>query len=99
MKFSVGNFSIWLLCLVQCASAATVFFPITLTWSNRTVAGVTRPVISINGQFPGPPLELNQGDNVQVLVKNNMPFEATVHFHGIFSLARLSQPYGLSNPV
>lgn len=82
MKAFVGSLFIWLLCLVQSTSAATVFFPITLTWGNRTVAGVTRPVISINGQFPGPPLQLSQGDNVQVRVDNRCPFNTTVHFHG-----------------
>lgn len=84
MKLSVGSLAIWLLCLAQWTSAATVFFPITLTWANRTVAGVTRPVILMNGQFPGPPLQLNQGDNVQFLVDNRLPFNTTVHFHGRF---------------
>jgi hypothetical protein len=60
-----------------------VFFPITLTWTNKTVAGVVRPMIAMNGQYPGPPLNINQGDNVQFLVDNRCPFNATVHFHGM----------------
>ncbi|KAJ5361962.1 hypothetical protein N7541_002806 [Penicillium brevicompactum] len=86
MRFLRGSFSVWIAFLTQCVSAATVFFPITLTWSNRTVAGVTRPVILMNGQFPGPPLKLNQGDNVRFLVDNRCPFNTTVHFHGIEQL-------------
>ncbi|OQE41375.1 hypothetical protein PENCOP_c005G03253 [Penicillium coprophilum] len=78
--------SILLLCLVQWAAAATVFFPVILTWSERIVAGVTRPVISMNGQFPGPPLRINQGDDVQFLVDNRCPFNTTIHFHGIEQL-------------
>src|SRR4051794_12278013 len=83
MKLSVGSLSVILLCLSQWATAATVFFPITLTWTNKTVAGVVRPVIAMNGQYPGPPLNINQGDNVQFFVDNRCPFNATVHFHGM----------------
>ncbi|KAJ5312082.1 hypothetical protein PENANT_c011G07955 [Penicillium antarcticum] len=83
MKLSFGGLSIILICLSQWAAAATVFFPVTLSWTNRTVAGVSRPVIAMNGQYPGPPLNINQGDNVQFLVDNRCPFNATVHFHGI----------------
>ncbi|KAJ5780053.1 hypothetical protein N7457_005213 [Penicillium paradoxum] len=86
MEISLGGFFLRLLCLIQWASAATVFFPVTLTWSNRTVAGVTRPVISTNGQFPGPPLQINQGDDVRFLVDNRCPFNTTIHFHGIEQL-------------
>ncbi|KAJ5970281.1 Multicopper oxidase type 2 [Penicillium vulpinum] len=86
MKSPLGSRSLWLLCLVQWATAATVFFPVTLTWSERSVAGVTRPVISTNGQFPGPPLRINQGDNVEFLVDNRCPFNTTIHFHGIEQL-------------
>ncbi|KAJ5693629.1 hypothetical protein N7536_004041 [Penicillium majusculum] len=86
MKFTLGSLFLWLLCLVQWTSAATVFFPVTLTWGNRTVAGVSRPVISTNGQFPGPPLRINQGDSVEFLVDNRCPFNTTIHFHGIEQL-------------
>ncbi|CAI7599297.1 unnamed protein product [Penicillium glandicola] len=86
MKFARGSLSLWLLCLVKWTSAATVFFPVILTWSNSTVAGVSRPAISMNGQFPGPPLRINQGDNVEFLVDNRCPFNTTIHFHGIEQL-------------
>ncbi|KAJ5091219.1 hypothetical protein NUU61_006089 [Penicillium alfredii] len=82
MKFSV-SWSLLLLCLAKWAHAATVRFPVMLTWANRTVAGHTRNVILMNGQFPGPELRLNQGDNVEFLVTNRCPFSTTVHFHGI----------------
>jgi FtsP/CotA-like multicopper oxidase with cupredoxin domain len=37
----------------------------------------------INGQFPGPAIHANQGDDVEVLIKNQLPFNASIHFHGI----------------
>ena len=70
----------WLGNLVE---AATVFFPLTLTWQNTSVAGNVRPVIHSNFQFPGPELRINKGDNVQFAVTNLCPFSVTVHFHGM----------------
>lgn len=84
MGHSVGTWALLALCLVSWVNAATVFFPITLAWANTTVAGVSRPVILTNGQYPGPPLELNQNDDVQFQVTNHCPFSVTVHFHGKF---------------
>ncbi|PSN72920.1 extracellular dihydrogeodin oxidase/laccase-like protein [Corynespora cassiicola Philippines] len=43
--------------------------------------------ILINGQFPGPTIEANWGDMIEVKVTNNItgPFEGTaLHWHGLF---------------
>ncbi|KAM5446184.1 hypothetical protein McanCB49686_008082 [Microsporum canis] len=40
-------------------------------------------MILINGQFPGPVLEANEGDEVWVEVFNLTPFNTTMHYHGI----------------
>ena len=48
--------------------------------------GVLRDVIFINGQFPGPKIEANWGDWVEVKVTNNItnPYEGTsIHWHGV----------------
>lgn len=73
---------LYLLCLVQWVSCKVVQFELNLTWENHEVAGATRKMILSNGQFPSPTLRLKQGDTVEFLVNNSMPFEATVHFHG-----------------
>ncbi len=58
-------------------------FDITLTWEKYTNAdGFEREMILSNGQFPGPLMELNQGDDVVVVVHNKLPFNTTMHFHG-----------------
>ncbi|KAH8879443.1 multicopper oxidase [Thozetella sp. PMI_491] len=58
-------------------------FELTLTWEDHAPDGFSRKMILINGEFPGPLLEINQGDEVQVTVRNEMPFNTTMHFHGI----------------
>jgi len=53
---------------------------------NTTAApdGIERPVLLVNGQFPGPTIEANWGDTVKVHVTNRMQNNGTgIHFHGV----------------
>ncbi|KAL3481987.1 multicopper oxidase-domain-containing protein [Aspergillus californicus] len=65
------------------ATGHTVSFQVTLTWKDWQPAGISRKMILANDQFPAPPLSLKQGDDVEFLVINEMPFSTTIHFHGI----------------
>ena len=58
-------------------------FELTLTWEKWAPDGVERDMILVNGAFPAPHIELNQGDYVDVVVHNKMPHNTTVHFHGM----------------
>lgn len=78
----MGSLLFLLLCFTEWASAATVYFAVNLTWATHTVTGVDREIILINGQYPGPELRLNQGDDVYFDVYNGCPFNVTVHLHG-----------------
>ncbi|TQB73114.1 hypothetical protein MPDQ_006199 [Monascus purpureus] len=69
--------------LAQDPRPNTVRFELTLTWEEWAPAGIPREMILSNGQLPAPTLELRQGDNVEFLVNNQLPFSTTVHFHGI----------------
>ena len=50
--------------------------------TDRRLDGFARPVYLINGQQPGPLLEANQGDILEVTVFNNLSVENTIHWHG-----------------
>lgn len=63
--------------------ASTIRFELDLTWGPVAPDGHQRNGILMNGQFPGPVLELNEGDNVEFLVHNHLPFDEAIHFHGI----------------
>ncbi|KAJ9271249.1 hypothetical protein DTO212C5_2599 [Paecilomyces variotii] len=72
---------------VSATARAPVQFAITLTQSDVYHDGFKRPGgILMNGQFPGPMLELRQGDDVEFTVWNLLPYATTVHFHGIDQL-------------
>ncbi|KAL2173558.1 multicopper oxidase [Thermothelomyces heterothallicus CBS 202.75] len=78
--------SLWLLlcaCLSQVSWAATVRKSLRLTWGEGAPNGRPREMIFINGQFPGPNLIFDEDDDVEITVHNDMPRNATVHWHGI----------------
>ncbi|PWY89219.1 hypothetical protein BO70DRAFT_418339 [Aspergillus heteromorphus CBS 117.55] len=69
--------------LVQWVYCDKVEFKLDLTWEKHEVAGITKNTILTNGQFPGPTLRMNQGDDVSIVVNNTMPFATSIHWHGI----------------
>ncbi|KAL2003357.1 hypothetical protein VTN02DRAFT_4177 [Thermoascus thermophilus] len=76
--------------LALCAAAlapsvygASVSFSLNLTWEVGAPNGEPREMVFMNGQFPGPELRIDQGDDVEFIVHNHLPFNTSVHFHGI----------------
>jgi len=49
-----------------CQMVKTVVFPVTLTWQKGAPDGFERDMIFTNGQYPGPTLNIQEGDNVEV---------------------------------
>ncbi|KAI7182512.1 multicopper oxidase [Hortaea werneckii] len=46
--------------------------------------GVVKNGLVVNGQFPGPTIEANWGDYIEVIVHNNLEDEGTsIHWHGL----------------
>ncbi|WP_434044018.1 MULTISPECIES: multicopper oxidase family protein [Sorangium] len=45
--------------------------------------GKTTTVLAYNGAVPGPLIEANVGDTLVVHLKNSLPEETTIHWHGI----------------
>jgi FtsP/CotA-like multicopper oxidase with cupredoxin domain len=44
--------------------------------------GYSRRILLINGKFPGPVIEANEGDRIVVHVNNQMTIPSTMHWHG-----------------
>lgn len=62
----------------------TRYYNLTISQGTTNADGVYRDTITINGQFPGPVIEANWGDYIEVAVTNNISFEGTsVHWHGL----------------
>ncbi|KAG9076063.1 laccase, multicopper oxidase, benzenediol:oxygen oxidorectuctase, partial [Ceratobasidium sp. 370] len=60
----------------------------TYDWVVATMTGAPdgyyRPMLVVNGQYPGPLIEANEGDTIVVNVQNDMSLGTTIHWHGIF---------------
>jgi FtsP/CotA-like multicopper oxidase with cupredoxin domain len=80
------------LCLVASANnhGSKCSFDLTLTWEKHAPDGFARDMILVNGQYPGPLLDIKQGQHVTVNIHNKMPFNTSVHFHGEFLSLTLS---------
>lgn len=53
---------------------------------NDVTDGFSRPVYLINGQQPAPLIEANEDDTLEIFVKNDLPVETTIHWHGTLHL-------------
>jgi FtsP/CotA-like multicopper oxidase with cupredoxin domain len=63
----------------------TRYYDLTITRTDGSPDGVNKSLILINNQFPGPTIEANWGDTIQVKVTNKItgPAEGTtLHWHG-----------------
>ncbi|EFQ96764.1 laccase-1 [Nannizzia gypsea CBS 118893] len=65
------------------AAAKVVREELTLTWGLGAPNGQPREMIFMNGQFPGPTFVWDEDDDVEVLIHNKMPFNTTIHWHGL----------------
>jgi FtsP/CotA-like multicopper oxidase with cupredoxin domain len=60
----------------------------------RTIRG-----FGCNGQVPGPLMEANVGDTVEVRLTNNLPQPTTIHWHGIRVPAEMDGTEAVQPPV
>ncbi|MQL73785.1 hypothetical protein Taro_006135 [Colocasia esculenta] len=53
---------------------------------NTTRLCATKPIVTVNGEFPGPTLYAREDDTVLVKVVNHVQYNVTIHWHGIRQL-------------
>ncbi|CAI6299461.1 unnamed protein product [Periconia digitata] len=72
--------------------AKTVTYDFNIGWVSAAPDGVSRPVIGINGQWPIPTIEADEGDTIVVKATNNLGNQTTsLHFHGMYQVG--TAPY------
>ncbi|KAJ9272789.1 hypothetical protein DTO212C5_1050 [Paecilomyces variotii] len=72
-----------LACNVLLVLGAHVQRELVLTWEEGAPNGQSRQMIKTNGQFPSPTLIFDEGDDVEIVVRNYMHENTTIHWHGI----------------
>ncbi|KAF2721326.1 multicopper oxidase [Polychaeton citri CBS 116435] len=62
----------------------TRHYDFNVSYATISPDGVEKNALVINGAFPGPTIEANWGDWIEVVVHNNIPDEGTsMHWHGL----------------
>ncbi|KAH9947844.1 multicopper oxidase [Amylocystis lapponica] len=65
-------------------STTTRYFEWTVAEAMGAPDGFQKPMLVVNGQFPGPTIEANEGDRIIVNVTNNLPNATAIHWHGLY---------------
>ncbi|WP_224994454.1 multicopper oxidase family protein [Cesiribacter sp. SM1] len=76
----------------------TLQFTLTAQQTLASIAGAEARILSYNGSFPGPLLELKEGDRVQVIFKNSLEEPSNLHLHGLFMSPGEDKPHVVAAP-
>ncbi|KAJ6984563.1 hypothetical protein D5086_017817 [Populus alba] len=79
------------LVLVACLFPASVesmvrHYKFNVVMKNSTKLCSTKPIVTVNGQFPGPTLVAREDDTVLVKVVNHVKYNVSIHWHGVRQL-------------
>ncbi|XAR63951.1 Laccase [Bertholletia excelsa] len=72
--------------LPSSSSSDTRQFHFNVQWNEVRRLCHTKPLLTVNGKYPGPTIAVNEGDNVEIKVTNSVDINTTVHWHGIKQL-------------
>ncbi|KAJ4704491.1 Laccase [Melia azedarach] len=80
-----------LLLLVACIFPALVecrvrHYKFNVVTKNSTKLCSSKPIVTVNGKFPGPTLYAREDDTVLVKVVNHVKYNVSIHWHGIRQL-------------
>ncbi|KAF3953943.1 hypothetical protein ACB098_04G070100 [Castanea mollissima] len=68
------------------SSTTTRQFEFNIEWKKVTRLCHTKPLLTVNGEYPGPTIAVHEGDHVEVKVTNRVAMNTTIHWHGIRQL-------------
>lgn len=79
------------LVLVACLCPASVecmvrHYKFNVVLRNTTRLCSTKPIVTVNGRFPGPTIYAREDDTVLVKVVNHVKYNVSIHWHGIRQL-------------
>ncbi|XP_061339666.1 laccase-7-like [Gastrolobium bilobum] len=78
----------WAFALLASSLAFAATVEHTFKVQNKTIKRLCneRVIVTVNGHFPGPQINVREGDTVIVHVFNEAPYNITIHWHGVFQL-------------
>ncbi|KAF7816073.1 laccase-17-like protein [Senna tora] len=74
-------------CLLPLSVEARVrHYKFNVVMKNATRLCSTKPIVTINGKFPGPTIYAREDDTVLVKVVNHVKYNVSIHWHGVRQL-------------
>ncbi|GLT52695.1 hypothetical protein SLA2020_260190 [Shorea laevis] len=70
--------------LVECSIVRHYKFDVVMAQATKLCS--SKPIVTVNGMFPGPTLYAREGDTVLVRVVNHVKYNVSIHWHGIRQL-------------
>lgn len=87
MEYSSFRFLIFLTCLFPAFVHCRVrHYKFNVVMKNTTRLCSSKPIVTVNGKFPGPTLYAREDDTVLVKVVNHVKYNVSIHWHGIRQL-------------
>ncbi|CAK8565883.1 unnamed protein product [Lathyrus sativus] len=72
-------------CLLP-ADAMVRHYKFNVVMKNATRLCSTKPIVTVNGKFPGPTIYAREDDNVLIKVVNHVKYNVSIHWHGVKQL-------------
>ncbi|KAL0697869.1 hypothetical protein Bca4012_053991 [Brassica carinata] len=80
----ISTFLVLFATLLPYSSASTTRrFHFNVEWKKVTRLCHTKQLLTVNGQYPGPAVVVNEGDTVEIKVTNRIAHNTTIHWHGL----------------
>ncbi|KAI4306645.1 hypothetical protein L6164_029905 [Bauhinia variegata] len=76
-----------LACLLSVSMEARVrHYKFNVVMKNATRLCSTKPIVTVNGKFPGPTIYAREDDTVLIKVVNHVKYNVSIHWHGVRQL-------------
>ncbi|XP_016507698.1 laccase-4 [Nicotiana tabacum] len=75
-----------LLAFLSPAFGITRHYKFNVVMRNMSRLCSTKPIVTVNGRFPGPTIYAREDDRVLIKVVNHVKYNVTIHWHGIRQL-------------
>lgn len=74
-------------------------YDLTASFVKSKISGQSQTMLAYNGSIPGPTIKVAQGDKVNIVFKNDINMESTVHAHGLRQDVKMEGTPDLSQEV
>ncbi|CAN1275689.1 IRX12 [Linum perenne] len=84
MAYACFRFLLLLVCFLPAfVDCAVRHYKFNVVMKNTTRLCSSKPIVTVNGKFPGPTLYAREDDTVLVKVVNHVKYNVSIHWHGI----------------